>query len=48
MYKPQEFWMVQLMKEESLVIEMWNNNTVVTQNDTYASRSGKLVPSLAK
>ena len=26
---------------------MWNNNTVVTENDTYASRSGKLMPSLA-
>ena len=29
-----------IMKEESLVTE-WNNNTVVTQNDTQASRSGK-------
>ena len=33
--------MVQFMKEESLVIYMWKNNMVVTQNDTQASRSGK-------
>ena len=29
-HKPSEFWTVQFMKEKSLVIEMWNNNTVVT------------------
>ena len=29
------------MKEESLVILMWNNNTVVTEKDTQASRSGQ-------
>ena len=27
--------------DEVLSFKMWNNNTVVTRNDTYASRSGK-------